>query len=341
MEVGIINIIAYIIKHKAALKVAERGNLMADSSTLKQAEQQFKVDDADSYNAVVDYFDLYTERYTSHMPAPLLEMANIEDDGLVLDVGTGTGIIALGVAERLSEQGKVVGIDLSDGMLATANTKAEQRHLTDKTEFLKMDAENLSFADNHFDAALSLYALRHFPNPDKSVNEIFRVLKPGASFVAAVGSAPTLLSVAGANAAARRVASIVRKSMGRELSACEFIDSLVEKYMPAKENREEAGWVEHQHGFTGSIKTLVQDAGFKNVYTSWKGQYSTVESAEDFWLLQMTFSSIARKRVQQADSETVERLKKEFYARSNEVLQKNGRLVYQTGAAIVVGVKPA
>lgn len=313
---------------------------MGENGTLKQAEQQFKTDDADSYNAVVSYFDTYTERYTSHMPAPLFELARVSDSGLILDIGTGTGIITLDVASRLGNQGKVVGIDLSDGMLATANTKAAQRGLSDKTEFLKMDAENLSFPDNQFDAAISLYALRHFPNPDKSVKEIFRVLKPGASFVAAVGSAPTLLSTAGMTAAMRRIASIVRKSMGRELSACEFIDSLVEKHLPENENREEAQWVEHQHGFTGSIKTLLEDAGFGNVATSWKGQYSTVESAEDFWLLQMTFSSIARKRIQQADAESVERLKQEFYARSNEVLKKNGRLVYQTGAAIVVGVKP-
>ena len=303
-------------------------------------EQRFKTDDADSYNAVVDYFDQYTERFTSHMPEPLLAMAGVPNNGRVLDVGTGTGIIALNVAARLGPQGKVVGIDLSDGMLATAIKKAEQKGLQSRTEFLKMDAENLTFEDNSFDAALSLYALRHFPNPDKSVNEIFRVLKPGASIVVAVGSPPALLSADGVKAAVRRLGSIWRKSTGHELSACEFIDSLVEKYIPERKDRDVTEWVEHHHGFTGSIKDLVRAAGFKNIRTGWKGQYSIIDSPEDFWLLQMTYSSIARKRIQQADESVVQQLKAEFYQVCEQVLQKKGRLVYQSGAAIVAGVKP-
>ena len=305
----------------------------------RQEKQRFKTDDADSYNAVVNYFDQYTERFTAHMPVALLDMANLGDNRKVLDVGTGTGIVALDIAPRLGSQGKVIGIDLSDGMLATAKAKSIKKKLSNQTEFLKMDAEKLSFPDNNFDAALSLYALRHFPNPDRSVNEIYRVLKPGASIVVAVGSRPTLASKAGLNAAVRKVGSIFRKSMGRELSACEFLDSLVEKYIPQRQDRDETEWVEHHHGFTGSIKSLVQNAGFTNIRTSWIGQYSIVDSAHDFWLLQMTFSSIARKRIQQADKEIVGKLKNEFYTQCNEVLRKNGRLVYQTGAAIVAGVK--
>ncbi|VAW53813.1 hypothetical protein MNBD_GAMMA05-1272 [hydrothermal vent metagenome] len=303
-------------------------------------EQRFKTDDADSYNAVVDYFDQYTERFTCHLPEPLLAMANAPDNGEVLDVGTGTGIVALDVASRLGANGKVVGIDLSDGMLSTAMKKAEQKGLQERTEFLKMDAERLTFENNKFDAALSLYALRHFPNPDESVNEIFRVLKPGASLVAAVGSAPTLLSSDGVKAAIRRIGSIIRKSTGRELSACEFIDALVAEYIPERKDRDVTEWVEHHHGFTGSIKSLFVNAGFTNIRTAWKGQYSIIESAEDFWLLQMTYSSIARKRIQQADENDVEKLKAAFYQRCNQVLKKKGRLVYQSGAAIVSGTKP-
>jgi len=313
---------------------------MMSNHSADMDEHRFKIDDADSYNAVVDYFDQYTERFTAHLPEPLLAKANIPADGRVLDVGTGTGIIALNVAAKIGEQGKVVGIDLSEGMLEKALNKAKQKGLEGRTEFLRMDAENLELPDNSFDAALSLYALRHFPNPDKSVNEIFRVLKPGASIVVAVGSPPSLFSFDAIYAAFRRPGSIWRRTTGRELSACEFIDGLVEKYIPERKDRDVAVWVEHHQGFTGSVKGLVQSAGFVNIRTGWEGQYATIDSPEDFWLLQMTFSSIARKRVQCADRSVVEQLKTEFYQRCDEVLQKKGRLVYNTGAAIVVGVKP-
>jgi ubiquinone/menaquinone biosynthesis C-methylase UbiE len=300
----------------------------------------FKTADADSYNSVVDYFDQYTERFTSHMPAPLLAMAEAPEAGAVLDVGTGTGVVALEIARVMGKAGSVTGIDLSDGMLNTARLKASGLGLADRIDYLKMDAERLALDDNSFDAAVSLYALRHFPNPDKSVAEIYRVLKPGARIVVAVGSRPTLLSTAGIRAAFRRLGSVVRQIQGRELAACEFIDGLVEKYLPKPLGDEIAGWVGEHHGFSGSIKELVEAAGFTDIKSDWKGQYSIIESPEDFWLLQMTFSSLARKRIAEADDISVEKLKSEFYHKCEQVLKKNGRLVYQTGAAIVSGKKP-
>jgi len=312
---------------------------MTEMDTANNGEQRFKTDDADSYNAVVDYFDEYTERFTSHMPGPLMELANMPANSSVLDIGTGTGIIAIAVADKLTE-GKVAGIDLSDGMLAMAAEKAKLKGLAERCEFIKMDAEQLAFPDNYFDAAISLYALRHFPNPDRSVNEIYRVLKPGARIVVAVGSPPSLLSTDGIKAVIRRVSSAIRKAGGRELQACEFIDSLVEKYIPERKDRDVAEWVKHHHGFTGSIRDLVINSGFEKVSTCWKGQYSVISSPDDFWLLQMTFSSIARKRTQSANISEIEQLREEFFRRCDEVLQKNGRLVYQSGAAIIAGTKP-
>jgi len=314
--------------------------LNMNSSTRQDTDSQFKTGDADSYNDVVDYFDRYTERFARHLPGPMMDLAFVQADHHVLDVGTGTGIVALDVAVRLEDGGKVVGIDLSDGMLATAIAKAERLQLSEHTQFLKMDAENLEFPDNSFDAALSLYALRHFPNPEKSVAEIYRVVKPGANIVVAVGSQPTLVSLEGIKAVMRRLGSIGRKTLGRELQACEFMDSLVEKHIPKNSRDEISAWTGEHHEFSGSIKELVKGAGFGAVRSVWKGQYSIIESPEDFWLLQMTFSSLARKRITEADQNTVEKLKSEFYQACEQVLGRNGRLVYQTGAAIVSGRKP-
>jgi SAM-dependent methyltransferase len=172
----------------------------------------------------------------------------------VLDIGTGTGIVTLEVARKLGEQGEVVGIDLSDGMLATAIGKAEKEGLAGKAQFLKMDAEALEFDANSFDCVLSLYALRYFPNPEKAVAEIRRVLKPGGKAVIAVGSRPELLSKDGVAVVVRKIGSVIRRLTGRELAACEFLDELVNKHIPESANSETAGWTGHRHGFTGSCK---------------------------------------------------------------------------------------
>lgn len=313
----------------------------AGDAGLMDLGADFKTTDANSYNAVVDYFDRYTERFSRHMPAPMLALADLPVHAKVLDVGTGTGVVALNIVEELKGNGKVVGIDLSDGMLATATSQAQKKGLESQLEFLKMDAENLDFPDNSFDGAFSLYALRHFPNPEKSLAEIYRVLKPGSSVVVAVGSRPKLMSVNGFKAVLRRLDSLWHRLQGKELNACEFIDGLVEKYLPKNTERDIAEWVGHRHGFSGSIEQLIREAGFTDIHVNWKGQYSCIESAEDFWLLQMTFSSIARKRIAQAAPEILEKLKSEFFESCRTVLNRNGRLVYQTGAAIVSAKKPA
>lgn len=304
-----------------------------------EKDSQFKTSDASSYNKVVNSFDKFTERFTSYLSGSMLELADVRSNYRILDVGTGTGVVALKIAGNLSDNGSIVGIDLSDGMLARASEKAENLGLSDRAKFLKMDAEALDFENNSFDAVLSLYALRHFPNPEKAVCEIYRVLKEGGRVVVGVGSRPALFSLQGIVAAFRRISSIIRRNTGRELVACEYLDKLVDEYIPESESGEIAEWTGHKHQFTGSVRDLLNAAGFKNIRTTWKGQYSIIESPEDFWLLQMTFSSLARKRIGQADESMIEKLKTRFFTDCEKVLARHGRLVYQSGAAIVSGVK--
>ena len=65
----------------------------------------------------------------------------------MLDVGTGSGIVALEVSRQLGKEGNVIGIDLSEGMLTTARTQAKQLGLNN-IEFKSMDAERLDYEDN-------------------------------------------------------------------------------------------------------------------------------------------------------------------------------------------------
>lgn len=96
----------------------------------------------------------------------------------VLDIATGTGDFAV-AATKLAGV-KVVGVDISEGMLEVGRKKIEKKGLAGSVELLKADSENLPFEDKSFDAAIVGFGVRNFENLKKGLSEIYRVLKPGA-----------------------------------------------------------------------------------------------------------------------------------------------------------------
>ena len=68
-------------------------------------------------------------------------------------------------------------------MLEVGRQKIQKKGLSDRIEFIKADSENLPFSDNSFDAATVGFGVRNFENLEKGLNEIKRVLRPGATFI--------------------------------------------------------------------------------------------------------------------------------------------------------------
>ena len=299
----------------------------------------FKRKDAASYDDVTGAFDRFTERFTGSIAERVVELASIRPGDSVLDVGCGTGVVSFAAARRLTGSGRLVGIDLSDGMLAAAREKASRGRFS-MVEFRKMDAEALDLADAQFDAALSMFALRHFPHPEAALAQMSRVLRPGGRLVVAVGSAPSLASRAGLAAAWRRLGAVGAGLVGRrDLVACAYLDRLVEAHLPPGRDDEEAAWI-HAHSMHGSVERMVADAGFRDVRSDWAGNDGIVPSKEDFWDVQVTFSTLARKRLPTAPADAVARLRREFDAGCERAQASGGKLRYPTGALIVVARKP-
>lgn len=98
----------------------------------------------------------------------------------ILDIATGTGDFA--IAATKIDVAKVIGIDISEGMLKVGRKKIEKRKLSDRIELIKADSENLPFDDNSFDAAMVGFGVRNFENLEKGLSEVLRVLKPGGVF---------------------------------------------------------------------------------------------------------------------------------------------------------------
>jgi ubiquinone/menaquinone biosynthesis C-methylase UbiE len=96
----------------------------------------------------------------------------------VLDVGTGTGVIALPLA---ATGHNVTALDLTAEMMEKAKANARQRGLA--IDFRIGDAEKLPFADNTFDVVINKWLLWTLPNPEKAISEWHRVLKPGGCLI--------------------------------------------------------------------------------------------------------------------------------------------------------------
>lgn len=107
----------------------------------------------------------------------------------ILDIATGTGDLAMMMAELNPD--RIIGLDISAGMLEVGKQKINKANLSDKIEMVVGDSENIPFEDNTFDAITVSFGVRNFENLDKGLQEIHRVLKPGGKFVVLETSNPT------------------------------------------------------------------------------------------------------------------------------------------------------
>jgi hypothetical protein len=82
---------------------------------------------------------------------------------------------------------------------------------------------------------------------------------------------------------------------------------------------------------------MIREAGFQDIRSEWQGQQAIVNTPEEFWELQTTFSSLSRKRLATTPSEIVARVRQEFMTTCREVLSHGGELVYPIGALLVSG----
>lgn len=302
---------------------------------------EFKSRDATSYDPVAPAYDTFIERYSGALAARPLALANVSASTRLLDVGTGTGIVALKAAAMVAPDVKVIGVDLSDGMLGKAREKALARGLASKVEFRAMDAEQLQFADATFDVVVSMFALHHFPDPARALAEMYRVLRPGGVLSIGVGSGPNRFTVDGVVDAVVQVRDLVKRRLGYLLRAPQFIDALVEQYIPVKVGNELTALAAHGWKSPGTVPRLVRAAGFDDVRTHWQGERTVIATPEEFWELQRVYSSTARKRLPTVDSDVTDALYREFMTQCRTVRARGGELVYSHAALYVTARKPA
>jgi demethylmenaquinone methyltransferase/2-methoxy-6-polyprenyl-1,4-benzoquinol methylase len=101
---------------------------------------------------------------------------------IMLDVATGTGDFAFEAIKILAPE-KIIGVDISEGMLDVARKKIQDRNLQHVFSVQTGDSEGLHFSDDHFDAITVAFGVRNYENLEKGLADMYRVLKPGGKIV--------------------------------------------------------------------------------------------------------------------------------------------------------------
>lgn len=156
-------------------------------SSLSKKEQVTKMFDAisgnyDNLNRVISFgIDVKWRK-------KVLQLVAKSNPSSILDIATGTGDLAILMAQ--TKANKIIGLDISQGMLEVGVKKIEAKKLSKTIQMVLGDSEKMPFDTNSFDAITVAFGVRNFENLEKGLTEILRVLKPNGVFVILETSVP-------------------------------------------------------------------------------------------------------------------------------------------------------
>ncbi|MFT5215884.1 MAG: demethylmenaquinone methyltransferase/2-methoxy-6-polyprenyl-1,4-benzoquinol methylase [Glaciecola sp.] len=182
----------------------------------------------------------------------------------ILDIATGTGDLAINLAK--TNASKIVGFDISPGMLEIGKQKIGQNKLNNKIEMVLGDSEKMPFTDNSFDAITVAFGVRNFENLEQGLTEILRVLKPNGTFVILETSVPAKAPYKqGYKFYTKRILPLIGKLFSRDKVAYSYLceSASVFPYGEALNN------ILRKIGFINA-EALPQTFGVATIYTASK-----------------------------------------------------------------------
>ena len=194
----------------------------------------------------------------------VVEMVALKHPETILDIATGTGDLAINLSKTNAK--KIIGLDISEGMLDVGRKKIIKKELEDTIDMVVGDSENLVFADNTFDAITVAFGIRNFENLEKGLSEILRVLKPNGIFVILETSIPTKTPFKqGYKFYTKGILPIIGKLFSRDKVAYSYLceSASVFPYGEVLNN------ILLKTGFTNA-KALPQTFGVATIYTATK-----------------------------------------------------------------------
>ena len=118
----------------------------------------------------------------------VLQMVTKTNPKTILDIATGTGDLAILMSQTNAD--RIIGLDISAGMLEVGNKKIADKNLSERIEMVLADSEKMPFEDDYFDVITVAFGVRNFEHLEIGLTEILRVLKPNGLFVILETSVP-------------------------------------------------------------------------------------------------------------------------------------------------------
>ena len=159
----------------------------------------YKEQDASKKEQVAQMFDNVSPKYDflNHLLSggidilwrkKAIKLLKSAQPKMILDIATGTGDFAI---EALAlKPDKIVGVDISEGMLSFGREKIKKLGMESVIEMQKGDSEKLNFSDNTFDAVIVSFGVRNFENLEKGLTDMCRVMKTGGTCIVLEFSKP-------------------------------------------------------------------------------------------------------------------------------------------------------
>lgn len=246
--------------------------------------KKFKQKQKQAWNALADVYDHSFSTLAYPATLQMILEAKLQPGDVVLDLASGTGADAFTALPFVGDTGRIVGVDIADRMVAVANEKARARGIAN-CEFHAMDAEEITFKNGMFDAAVSKWGFMFFPDCHKAMKEVLRVLKPGGRLSALVLGR----------------ADRARFFTVAALAAYKINPTLVES---------EDGRTTFQFGPEGAMEAMLNAAGFVGIRTRRFALMISCTDGEKYWELLTNGLGGFADRLRRAEPGTLESVRR-------------------------------
>ncbi len=243
---------------------------------------------------IIAFYDArtnYDNDFTYRRAIPLVELAHLQPGQHVLDVATGTGIVAIAASELVGSEGKVIGVDFTPGMLDQARRKITAAGLQN-IELIEADADSINFEDERFDAIFCATAIVLLSDIPAALHNWYRWLRNGGIVAFSCWSTTSFFTL--------------------------VITKVCTKYGFSLPNLHEP------LGSPEKCRTLLQEIGFKDIEikTEQFGSYLSLDDAKNFW--KGTWLYPNGHPLLHLSGEQIEQLKAEFRAEIEKIATDKG-----------------